>query len=118
MVVHACLSEALALEALSLAGHWRIENLATVYDNNQVVYDGSVYIACSVELLGASFPSIPDSQAGHAVRFGLFHRAGRTPAFNHTSFVQGWKSSLVRPVAVLETCRYPGGLSHRASLPG
>ena len=45
MAVHACLSEALAIEASSLAGHWRIENLAIVYDDNQVVYDGSVYVA-------------------------------------------------------------------------
>lgn len=42
MVGDACLQEGVALEAISLAGHFRLNNLIVVYDNNQVTCDGSV----------------------------------------------------------------------------
>ncbi|CCD51831.1 similar to transketolase [Botrytis cinerea T4] len=42
MIGDACLQEGVALEAISLAGHWRLNNLAVIYDNNQVTCDGSV----------------------------------------------------------------------------
>ncbi|KAF7916461.1 uncharacterized protein EAE97_012121 [Botrytis byssoidea] len=42
MIGDACLQEGVALEAISLAGHWRLDNLAVIYDNNQVTCDGSV----------------------------------------------------------------------------
>lgn len=42
MVGDACLQEGVALEAISLAGHFRLNNLVVVYDNNQVTCDGSV----------------------------------------------------------------------------
>ncbi|KKK23539.1 hypothetical protein ARAM_003916 [Aspergillus rambellii] len=42
MVGDACLQEGVALEAISLAGHWRLNNLTIMYDNNQVTCDGSV----------------------------------------------------------------------------
>lgn len=38
----ACLQEGLGQEAISLAGHWRLNNLTVIYDNNQVTCDGSV----------------------------------------------------------------------------
>ena len=34
------------MEAVSLAGHWRLNNLTIIYDNNQITCDGSVDIAC------------------------------------------------------------------------
>ncbi|OTB05534.1 hypothetical protein M426DRAFT_72833 [Hypoxylon sp. CI-4A] len=42
MVGDACLQEGVGLEAISLAGHFRLNNLIVVYDNNQVTCDGSV----------------------------------------------------------------------------
>ncbi|KAL5323232.1 hypothetical protein ACEPPN_007765 [Leptodophora sp. 'Broadleaf-Isolate-01'] len=42
MIGDACLQEGVALEAISLAGHWKLNNLVVIYDNNQVTCDGSV----------------------------------------------------------------------------
>ncbi|CAK7216055.1 hypothetical protein SEUCBS140593_002741 [Sporothrix eucalyptigena] len=42
MVGDACLQEGVALEAISLAGHYRLNNLTIIYDNNQITCDGSV----------------------------------------------------------------------------
>ncbi|KPI46008.1 Dihydroxyacetone synthase [Cyphellophora attinorum] len=42
MVGDACLQEGVALEAISLAGHLRLDNLTIIYDNNQVTCDGTV----------------------------------------------------------------------------
>lgn len=42
MVGDACLQEGVALEAISLAGHLRLNNLTIMYDNNQITCDGSV----------------------------------------------------------------------------
>ena len=38
----ACLQEGVALEAISFAGHLKLDNLTVIYDNNQVTCDGSV----------------------------------------------------------------------------
>jgi dihydroxyacetone synthase len=45
MIGDACLQEGVALEAISLAGHWRLDNLIVMYDNNQITCDGSVDLA-------------------------------------------------------------------------
>ncbi|KAL4985452.1 Transketolase, thiamine diphosphate binding domain-containing protein [Aspergillus falconensis] len=42
MIGDACLQEGVALEAISLAGHWKLNNLTIMYDNNQITCDGSV----------------------------------------------------------------------------
>lgn len=42
MIGDACLQEGVALEAISLAGHWKLNNLCVIYDNNQITCDGSV----------------------------------------------------------------------------
>ncbi len=45
MIGDACLQEGVGLEAISLAGHWRLDNLIVIYDNNQITCDGSVDLA-------------------------------------------------------------------------
>ena len=45
MTGDACLQEGVALEAISLAGHWRLNNLVLIFDNNNVTCDGSADIA-------------------------------------------------------------------------
>ncbi|KAE9987409.1 hypothetical protein EG328_002765 [Venturia inaequalis] len=45
MIGDACLQEGVGLEAISLAGHWKLNNLAVIYDNNQITCDGSVDLA-------------------------------------------------------------------------
>ncbi len=42
MIGDACLQEGIALEAMSLAGHFKLNNLTIIYDNNQITCDGSV----------------------------------------------------------------------------
>lgn len=42
MIGDACLQEGVGLEAISVAGHFRLNNLIVIYDNNQVTCDGSV----------------------------------------------------------------------------
>lgn len=42
MVGDACLQEGVGLEAISLAGHWKLNNLTVIYDNNQITCDGTV----------------------------------------------------------------------------
>ncbi|KAK9311083.1 Transketolase, thiamine diphosphate binding domain-containing protein [Lipomyces starkeyi] len=42
MIGDACLQEGVALEAISLAGHFKLNNLVVMYDNNQITCDGSV----------------------------------------------------------------------------
>ncbi|KAF2774551.1 transketolase [Teratosphaeria nubilosa] len=41
----ACLQEGVGMEAIQLAGHWRLDNLCVIYDNNQISCDGSIDIA-------------------------------------------------------------------------
>ena len=42
MVGDACLQEGVGLEAISLAGHWRLKRLVIMYDNNRITCDGSI----------------------------------------------------------------------------
>jgi len=42
MVGDACLQEGVGLEAISIAGHMRLNNLTVIYDNNQITCDGLV----------------------------------------------------------------------------
>ncbi|KEF60678.1 transketolase [Exophiala aquamarina CBS 119918] len=50
MIGDACLQEGVALEAIQLAGHWRLNNLVIIYDNNQITCDGSVDVVCSEDI--------------------------------------------------------------------
>ncbi|KAF2822583.1 hypothetical protein CC86DRAFT_423803 [Ophiobolus disseminans] len=48
----ACLQEGVALEAISLAGHLKLNNLTIIYDNNQVTCDGSVDLTNTEDVNG------------------------------------------------------------------
>lgn len=48
MIGDACLQEGVALEAIQLAGHWKLNNLVVIYDNNQITCDGTVDL-CNTE---------------------------------------------------------------------
>lgn len=50
MVVQACLQEGVALGAITLAGHWRLQNLTIVYDNNQVICNGTADVIFSKDI--------------------------------------------------------------------
>lgn len=50
MTGDACLQEGVALEAISLAGHLKLNNLTLMYDNNQVTCDGSVDLTNSEDV--------------------------------------------------------------------
>lgn len=52
MIGDACLQEGVAMEAIQLAGHWKLNNLVVTYDNNQVTCDGSVDL-CNTEDVNA-----------------------------------------------------------------
>jgi len=49
MIGDACLQEGVALEAVQLAGHWKLNNLVVIYDNNHITCDGSIDICNSAE---------------------------------------------------------------------
>jgi len=46
----ACLQEGVGMEAIQLAGHWRLDNLCVIYDNNNITCDGSADIAMSEDV--------------------------------------------------------------------
>ena len=50
MIGDACLQEGVGMEAVSLAGHWKLNNLCIIYDNNQITCDGTVDVACSEDV--------------------------------------------------------------------
>jgi len=46
----ACLLEGVALEAISLAGHFKLNNLTLIYDNNQITCDGSIDLTSTEDI--------------------------------------------------------------------
>ena len=48
----ACLQEGVGMEAIQLAGHFRLKRLVVLYDNNQITCDGSVDL-CNTEDVNA-----------------------------------------------------------------
>jgi dihydroxyacetone synthase len=50
MTGDACLQEGVGMEAISLAGHWKLNNLVLIFDNNNVTCDGSADIAVSEDI--------------------------------------------------------------------
>ncbi|KAG8630535.1 hypothetical protein KVT40_002154 [Elsinoe batatas] len=50
MIGDACLQEGVGLEAVSLAGHWKLNNLCIIYDNNNITCDGTADVANSEDM--------------------------------------------------------------------
>ena len=50
MIGDACLQEGVGLEAVSLAGHWKLNNLCIIFDNNSITCDGPVDIVSSEDI--------------------------------------------------------------------
>ncbi|KAE8338266.1 putative transketolase [Aspergillus flavus] len=52
MIGDACLQEGVGLEAISYAGHLKLNNLTIIYDNNQITCDGSVDLTNTEDING------------------------------------------------------------------
>lgn len=52
MIGDACLQEGVGLEAISFAGHMRLNNLTVIYDNNQITCDGPVSLTNTEDVNG------------------------------------------------------------------
>jgi dihydroxyacetone synthase len=91
MVGDACLQEGVALEAMSLAGHLKLNNLTIIYDNNQVTCDGSVDLT-NTEDVNAKM--IATGWEVINVEDGCFDIEGLVTALNKA------KTSLEKPVFV------------------
>lgn len=50
MTGDACIQEGIGLEVISLAGHWRLNNLVLIYGNNQITCDGSVDMVANEDI--------------------------------------------------------------------
>lgn len=50
MIGDACLQEALRSKLMQV--HWKLNNLAVIYDNNQITCDGGVDVTCSEDING------------------------------------------------------------------
>jgi dihydroxyacetone synthase len=46
----ACLQEGVGMEAIQLAGHWKLDNLCVIFDRNEITCDGSVDICQSDDI--------------------------------------------------------------------
>lgn len=53
----ACLQEGVGMEAMQLAGHFRLGRLVVIYDNNQITCDGSVDL-CNTEDVNAKMRAV------------------------------------------------------------
>jgi dihydroxyacetone synthase len=97
MIGDACLQEGVGLEAVSLAGHWKLNNLAIIYDNNQVTCDGTVDVACSddinAKMIATGWDVIDvfdgDSNVGAIVQALLRARTAVKPTFINIRTVIG-----------------------------
>ena len=48
------LMEGIAYEAASMAGHWKLDNLVWLYDDNKITIDGSTELAFSEDVASDS----------------------------------------------------------------
>src|SRR5688572_17073119 len=69
MIGDACLQEGVGLEAVSLAGHWKLNNLCIIYDNNSITCDGTADVANTEDInakMRATGFNVVDILDGHS----------------------------------------------------
>lgn len=89
MIGDACLQEGIGLEAVSLAGHWKLNNLCIIYDNNSITCDGTADVA-NTEDINAKMRATGwnvldvldgDTNVGSIVQALILARTSETPTF-------------------------------------
>ena len=103
IVGDACLQEGVALEAISLAGHLKLNNLTIIYDNNQVTCDGSVDLTntedinMKLQACGWNVVSIEDGSYNVQSIVAVLEQARRSqdkPTFVNVKTIIGLGSSV------------------------
>ncbi|KAF2852675.1 transketolase [Plenodomus tracheiphilus IPT5] len=101
MIGDACLQEGVGLEAVSLAGHWKLNNLCVIYDNNNITCDGTADVANSAEDINAKMRAtgwdVIDILDGHSNVSAIVHallaaRTSEKPTFINVRTVIGFGS--------------------------
>jgi dihydroxyacetone synthase len=102
MIGDACLQEGVGLEAVSLASHWKLDNLCIIYDNNNVTCDGTADVANAGEDMNAKMRAtgwnVIDVLDGHSNVSSIVHallaaRSSDKPTFINIRTVIGIGSS-------------------------
>jgi dihydroxyacetone synthase len=101
MIGDACLQEGVGLEAVSLAGHWKLNNLCIIYDNNSITCDGTADVANSEDMnakMRATGFNVIDILDGHSNVSTIVHallsaRSSDKPTFINIRTVIGFGSS-------------------------
>jgi dihydroxyacetone synthase len=100
MIGDACLQEGVGLEAVSLAGHWKLNNLCIIYDNNNITCDGTADVANSEDMnekMKATGFNVIDILDGHSNVSSIVHallsaRNSDKPTFINIRTVIGFGS--------------------------
>lgn len=102
MIGDACLQEGVGLEAVSLAGHWKLNNLCIIYDNNNITCDGTADVANAGEDMNEKMKAtgwnVVDILDGHSNVSSIVHallnaRSSEKPTFINIRTVIGFGSS-------------------------
>ena len=87
----ACLQEGVGMEAIQVAGHFRLRNLVVLYDNNQITCDGSVDMVNSGEDIDAKMRAcgwnVLDILDGNYDVEGIVHALGLARRSDRPTFV-------------------------------
>lgn len=77
MIGDACLQEGVGLESVSLAAHWKLNNLCIIYDNNNITCDGTADVANAGENMNAKMRAtgwnVLDILDGHSNVSSIVH---------------------------------------------
>lgn len=101
MIGDACLQEGVGLEAVSLASHWKLNNLCIIYDNNNITCDGTADVANAGEDMNAKMRAtgwnVIDILDGHSNISSIVHallaaRSSDKPTFINIRTVIGFGS--------------------------
>ncbi|KAI4209355.1 MAG: hypothetical protein LQ351_007718 [Letrouitia transgressa] len=99
----ACLQEGVALEAISLAGHLKLDNLILIYDNNGIQSDGPIDLTfhedvnAKMRACGFYVMEIPDGNSNvAAIRTALEHARNHVgqPKFLNITTVIGYGTTV------------------------